>query len=461
MKKLFAESFFEDPAIKASVEAMISTLKKHQDGIKGVREGDKEREVSYNECLNEFKKVRGNGLYFPYVASGIGNGPFVELLDGSVKLDFITGIGVHHFGHSHLELVKTAVIASLYDTVMQGNLQQSGHSLSFSKKLLELANRKGGMLKHCFLSGSGVMAGENALKIAFQKNHPADRVLAFENCFAGRTLAFSQITDKPAYRVGLPSVMKTDYIPFFDHYNPEKSVKKSVEALKRVIARYPKAHAAMFFEFIQGEGGFYPGAHDFFRQLMEVCRAHGIAVIGDEVQTFARTTEPFAYQYFNLQDLIDIVCVGKCTQVCATLFREEYNPQPGLLSQTFTSSTAAIAVGEKILNMLDAEEYFGPKGKIDGLHAYFNNKLKDLNSKYPEVISGPFGAGLMVAFKAFDGNAEKTTKFLHALFKNGLIAFTAGLNPMRIRFLIPVLCTENVHIDKAIEIIERTLVAFS
>ncbi len=52
------------------------------------------------------------------------NGSFVELADGSVKLDFIVGIGVHGMGHSHPANVAATVDAAIEDTVMQGNLQQ-------------------------------------------------------------------------------------------------------------------------------------------------------------------------------------------------------------------------------------------------------------------------------------------------------------------------------------------------
>ncbi len=62
--------------------------------------------------------------YFPYLASGLGNGPWVELADGSVKLDFISGIGVYGLGHSDPAMVDASVAGAIEDVVMQGNLQQ-------------------------------------------------------------------------------------------------------------------------------------------------------------------------------------------------------------------------------------------------------------------------------------------------------------------------------------------------
>ena len=50
--------------------------------------------LSYDDLLSHFSQSRGGPLYFPYLGSGIGRGALVELADGSVKLNLISGIGV-------------------------------------------------------------------------------------------------------------------------------------------------------------------------------------------------------------------------------------------------------------------------------------------------------------------------------------------------------------------------------
>ena len=161
----------------------------------------------------------------------------------------ITGIGVHHLGHSHPLLTQAALDAALGDTIMQGNLQQNGESAALAHELIAISH-----LPHCFLSTSGVMATENALKIAFQKNAPAQRILAFEHCFTGRTLSMSQITDKPQFREGLPLNVLVDYVPFYDNNKPEESTELAIRQLKNHIARYPKGHAVMIFELSKERG---------------------------------------------------------------------------------------------------------------------------------------------------------------------------------------------------------------
>ncbi len=381
----------------------------------------------------------------------------MELADGSVKYDFITGIGVHSFGHCNPAIVRTLLDAALTGVVMQGNLQQDALVVPLVQTLLDGSNRKGATLKHCFLSTSGAMANENALKLIFQRNHPASRLLAFESCFMGRTLALARVTDNPAYRQGLPATLDVDYVPFYDSSRPAESTAKSVATLKRHLARHPGDYAGMVFELMQGGGGFYPGEREFFIALMRIVKEAGAAVLIDEVQTFGRMTELFAFQHFGLDAYVDVVTIGKLSQVCATLIREEYRPGPGLISQTFTGSTSSIYASKVIVDTLLSGGYFGPAGKIFQLHAHFKKCLKAIEKRHPAWVSGPFGIGAMIALTVFDGNLETTKKFLHSLFEAGVMGFYAGMDPARVRFLIPVGVVSIEDIDNVSAIVEKTL----
>ena len=122
MTKRIADQLTEDPRVQQARELLLSAVGDHSQQIDGIRPPVESLAKELEEKLNAFGEMRGGNLYYPYISSGIGNGPYVELLDGSVKLDFITGIGVHGYGHSHPDLVDAAVDAALCDTVMQGNL---------------------------------------------------------------------------------------------------------------------------------------------------------------------------------------------------------------------------------------------------------------------------------------------------------------------------------------------------
>jgi 4-aminobutyrate aminotransferase-like enzyme len=458
MARLIAELFRSDPRVSQAKKLVLEALSDHRKSLEGIRPPDPQLKKSYHETVDAFGDLRGGALFYPYLGSGIGNGPLVELADGSVKYDFISGIGVHHWGHSHPAIMEATLDAALGDTVMHGNLQQNLESVRLAQTILSAANDSGAALEHCFFSTSGAMANENALKIVFQKKAPADRLLAFSGCFAGRTLALARVTDRPAYRKGLPPTLSVDYVPFYDPDRPDESIRISVDHVKRHLARYPGKHAAMIFELVQGEGGFHPGSREFFIALIEVLREHKVAIMIDEIQTFGRTERLFAFQRWGLDEFVDIVTIGKLTQVCATLFREEYRPEPGLLSQTFTSSSAAIAAAQVIVTGLLEGGFFGPDGKIARLHEHFAQHLTAIEQRHPELIAGPFGIGAMIAFTPLGGDLERVKRFVHALFHAGVVGFYCGHGTVRARFLPPVGAVTFEQIDEVAEIVERSLV---
>lgn len=452
---LVVEQLLQDPRIAQAKTLLTDVLQEHQEKIQGVRPPNPELKDSYEKLLHEFTRIRGNKLFFPYIGSGIGKGSLVELLDGSVKYDFITGIGPHCLGHSNVELLKTGIDASLSDLVIQGNLQQNSDALEFCQLLTQASG-----LEHCFLTTSGAMANENALKIAFQKNYPASRILAFDRCFIGRTLVTSQITDKPFFREGLPINYAVDYVPFYNPKQPENSIKLTIDTLKKWIKRYPKQHAVMILELIQGEGGFNIGSHEFFTAIIEILKDNNIAVFVDEIQTFGRTSHLFAYQHFGLDPFVDIVSIGKLSQACATLFRTEYSPRPALLSQTFIGSTSAIRAGKKIIEILLHDNYFGPQGKNMHIEKVMTDHLETIARRHPCLIEGPYGIGAMIAFTPFGGHTVTVNEFVQKLFEAGVMGFIAGTDPTRVRFLVPFGSITDDEIAQAMQIVENTLIHF-
>lgn len=455
--KLTVQRLNADPRIAQAKELLRSALLDHRRTIDAVRPANPELVADYQESLARLAAARGGAPYFPYISSGLGNGPFVELGDGSVKLDFIVGIGVHGLGHSSEKMLDATIDAGLEDTVMQGNLQHNSASLTMCERLLELANQNGAMLDHCLLSTSGAMANENALKIAFHNRFPASRVICMDNCFAGRSLALAQLTDRPAYRAGLPKALDVDFIPMFHPSDPEGTTQGAVATLKKLLARYPNEHACLWLELVAGEGGYYPGTKSYFEQLCKICSDNNVLVIFDEIQTFSRLSQPFAFQHFELDAFVDIVTLGKITQVCATLYGESLKPKGPVLSQTFTGATASIRCGLAVLDQLESTHCFGADGWNVRRHNYFKSKLEALANKYPGKISGPYGEGMMIAFTPGHGDADEAKAMLMRLYDLGLMGFLAGSNPNRIRFLPPPGVTNETHIDLACGIIEQAL----
>jgi 4-aminobutyrate aminotransferase-like enzyme len=458
MAKTIAEGFYTDPRLEKAKKLIQEALSEHTSHIKGVKAANPELKETYDALLKKMADFRGGALFYNYLGSGIGHGPLVELADGSVKYDFITGIGVHYMGHSHPGVIEAQINGAISNTVMNGHLQQNVDTAGLLELFSKEACKYGAGVKNVFLSTSGAMANENAFKIIFQKHAPASRFFAFEKCFAGRTLGMAWVTDKAAYRQGLPKTIDVDYIPFYNADDHQGSIDKAVYAMKKMLTRYPGQYAGFIMELIQGENGSWVGNTEFFEALIKVCKENNISVLIDEVQTFARTTELFAFQYFKLDKYVDVVAVGKNSQVCATLFTDDHKPKPGLMSQTFTGSAAQIAASHYVVNSIVTGDYLGENGKIQKLHKRFKANLEKISKKYPEKLSGPYGIGAMVAMTVFGGDEPKSKAFTIKLFENGVLSFMASGHPTtRVRFLMPIMVTDEKHIDDVCEIIEKTL----
>ncbi|MCO8124116.1 aminotransferase class III-fold pyridoxal phosphate-dependent enzyme [Stieleria sp. TO1_6] len=459
--ELVADALRNDPRIAEAKRLIRDAMQDHGSRLE-IRPSSDALRASFAASIDRLTAVRGGDPIWPYLSSGIGRGPYVELADGSVKLDFICGIGVHGAGHSDPGIVDAAIDAAIEDTVMQGNLQQNPASIEIMEQLIGLAQRHGASLEHCLLSTSGAMANENALKIAMHhvsttQNTLADRVIAFDNAFAGRSLAMAALSDRPSYRTGLPLIIPVDYLPFRDPADPEQSQRKAVDELHRLLKRHPGRYAAFWAEPIAGEGGYYPGSTEFFTELCEPLKQAGIPIIFDEIQSFSRTSRPFAFQHYGLDSFADIVTVGKVTQVCATLYSSAMKPTGPILSQTFTGSTSSIATGIEMLRRLDQADCFGDSGQNNQRADYFATELERLSQKYPDLVRGPFGEGMMVAFTPGDGSFEFAKKLMMRLFDIGLLVFVCGGGPTRIRFLPPPATTTTDHIDHAIELLDQGL----
>lgn len=457
-----------DPAVENAIDTLVDRVAEHSKAITDVRPAQSEMAASFDELVAKAEAMKGRPLLYKYIGSGVGNGALVELADGSVKWDMIIGIGVHMFGHSHPELIRAAARASIEDVAKSGNLMTNAKAYQFGEKLVELAKRNS-RLSEAFITTSGAVANESAIKIAYQKHAPASRVIAFEHCFMGRTVTMAQIGDSAGGRQGIPLTTQVDYMPFYDPIEAEAmGVAKYIDAakakLQQYITRYPGQHACFIFELVQGEGGFNTAPREYFVELMEMCKANNIAVWDDEIQSFGRTRNMFAYETYGLGEYVDLFCVGKMTQACATLWTEEYKPKPGLLSGTFTGSATDFAVGTRMLEMLEDGNYYGDDGLIARHHKAFREQVDALAKKHPEwfpvtdKMSGLSGGeGGMMRFTPFGGDQKKVIAACKACFEEGVVLFWCGHGPYHVRMLPPMGVMKLEDWPRVFEVVERAL----
>ncbi len=411
-------------------------------------------EIDYQSALDEFLELRGRGLFYPTIQSGLGRGPLYEQLNGEVKYDMVTGIGVNFFGHSHPRFAST-LFDGVVNDVMQGNLQPGVEATVFLRRLIDQVSKKS-RLEQGWIMGSGTMVNEVALKILRQKKSPASKIIAFEDCFCGRSTAMQEITDNPKYRQGQPTYGIVDYIP---HYHMEDSldvnIERTVSALKVLCQK--EDYVGLMIELVQGEGGFSFGPKDYYVAVFEEAKKQGLYIWADEIQTFGRTGELFCYQTFGLDEYVDLVTAGKMLQSCVVLYTKEICPQPGLVAGTFAGSTSALRTAKVTLDLLLDEGFLGPEGKIQKLSDEFRKQLESLSSEHPHWVSQIRILGGMIAFQPFDGSMERVKSFLFKLFEAGVVAFSCGHGPYLVRMLPPFGVMTKDDISKVVSIIESTL----
>ena len=457
-----------DPAVAGHIDAIVEALRASQASLTGARPADPARKESFDAAMKRVAAVRGRGPIMPYLGTGRGNGPLVELADGSVKWDMLNGIGVHMFGHGDPRMVAAALRAGLSDLCMQGNLTSNADSVAFAEFMVQEAARSSD-LAHCFVSNSGCMVNEAALKACMQKTGGAPRVIAFQDCFLGRSVTMSQIGDSAPYRQGIALSTQVDYMPFFDPQLGPRSIEMAVWHLKQYLHRYPGQHACFVMELVQGEGGFNVAPREFFMALIELCRQAKVPVWDDEVQSFGRTETMFRFEALGLGKHLDVVTVGKISQACACLFTAEMNPKPGLLSGTFTASTSAFAVGLEALRTLRDGGFYGADGRNATLHAAFRAHVARLVERHPEwfpPVRDAFGresrtfvggTGGMCRMTPFGGDKDRVMKFLNVLFEEGVMALYCGHGPYHVRMLPAIGVMQPEQWDPVFGIVERAM----
>lgn len=441
--------------IKDQINDLFSTILIEQQKFDAIKAPQDEKKHLVDSALEKYKNNKGRGFFFNYLSSGRGHGPFSEIIDGSVKYDLIGGIGPNLLGHSHPLYIKAHLEAATSDVVMCGNLLSYKEPLNLTKTLVDSV--KSSRLKHFWFSGSGSFANDTGLKIIWQKQAPKYKVIAFEKAFAGRSIATQEITYNESYKEGMPSYLEIEHVPHFNIHDPENSLSITLNALNEIWKKDSETVAALMIELVQGEAGFVYGVKEYYEEIFKWAKERNLYILVDEVQTFGRTRELFAFQMFGLEEYVDVVTVGKVLQACGTFFTEELNPNPGLIAGTFNGSLVSLNAGEKIVRYLKEGNFFGEEGRIHKLEKDFLSRIRHLSNHSCKGKIGYIGGiGTMISFEVGDSSKEVTTAFVKKLYDNGIISFMAGKDPMRVRFLLP-LCLTVDHIDEIFRIIEQTI----
>ena len=287
-------------------------------------------------------------------------------------------------------------------------------------------------------------------------------MVVFERAFHGRTLAMAELTDKPAYRDGPAACTgKRPERPVLrSRTTTDSTAQEPGGARGAPEARYPGRSPACCFELVQGEGGFHTAPREFFAALMERCREAGIAVWVDEVQTFVRTGELFAYRTLELDEYVDVATAGKMLQGSANaLHGRAYNPKPGLVAGTYAGSTRGHGGG--------CTHHRAPRGRglprTRGPHRLLSRRI-ERRFEATSLKRIPHGGGrqrqgMGPCRPSCPGRLtrDRRTPCCRRAFEEGLMLLSAGSEARRRSACCPPVNTTDEELESAFAMLEKAL----
>jgi len=364
-----------------------------------------------------------------------GQGVFLYDRQGKAYLDFFSGLGVNALGYQHPRVQK-AIERQLKRNLHLSNFFVQDVQIELARKLLQLAG-----YDRLFFTNSGTEAIEGILKIVkkWGKARQKDHIICFENAFHGRTLGALSITAQEKYQKSFtPLLSGVIQLPYNDP-----------EALLHTVNG---GTAAIFLEFIQGEGGIVPAEPQFIRAIRKVREQHQVLIVADEIQAgIGRTGRFMAYQHFNVHpDLVaSAKALGGGLPLGAFLVSAPLTEvlQRGEHGTTFGGSPLSCAAGLAVIQEIEEKNLLQHVQKTG---AYLLNQLRNLQREFPELIKTVRGLGLMAAMEMHQDTFPLVRKGL----EKGIVLNSTAGNVLR---LLPPLIVEPSHVDQGIEMIRDIL----
>ena len=399
----------------------------------------------------------GLGTAIPVIVSR-AHDAIIEDIDGNRIIDLGAGIGVVTVGNSAPSVVKA----------VQEAVAQFTHTNFTTAPYLgyievcEALNRltPGKFAKKSILQNSGAEAVENAIKIArHYTKRPA--VIVFEHAYHGRTNLTMALTAKNLpYKDGFGPFASEIYrmpMPYSYRWvgNPETIAEDALDLVIHKIEKEVGAHnvAAILIEPVVGEGGFIVPPVGFMPGLQKFATENKIVFIADEVQSgFARTGKMFAVEHEGMEPdmIISAKGIAGGLPLAAVTARAEImdSSHVGGLGGTYGGNPIACAAALAVIQMIEDEKLVERAAHVGQI---LFESLNALQQKYP-IIGEVRGRGAMVAMELVhagtkDPNPEAMAKVIKYCQSKGVLILTAGTYGNVIRFLPPVVITDELLKD--------------
>jgi acetylornithine/N-succinyldiaminopimelate aminotransferase len=364
-----------------------------------------------------------------------GEGVYLYDTEGTAYLDFCGGIAVTSLGHGHPHLVeaireqagKLMHTSNLYRIPAQEKLAERLAASTFADLV--------------FFTNSGAEAVECAIKAARRYHYVNGaperyRIITMEGAFHGRTLATIAAGGQEKHLEGFgPVVDGFDQVPFGD-----------LAALEAAIG--PET-AGILVEPVQGEGGINAITTEVLEAMRKLADDNGLLLIFDEVQCgVGRTGKLFAYQWTNIEP--DIMAAAKGIGggfplgACLATEGAAKGMTAGTHGSTYGGNPLAATAGNAVLDVVDDPAFLA---HVEEMGGYLGQKLGALVARYPEIISGVRGVGLMRGIECKVVNGD----LVNALTEQKMLTVGAGGNVVR---LLPPLTVTETDIDASIDALD-------
>ena len=230
-----------------------------------------------------------------------GEGAYLYTRDGRRLIDGISSWWVNLHGHAH-PLIAEAVAAQarkLEHVIFAGFTHEAAEE--FAARLARVLPPE---LDRLFYSDNGSTAVEAALKIAVQHWYNQGRkekcrIVALDHAYHGDTLgAMSVSADSP-------------FTAAFDALRLPVLRVRDANELDRLLSAKKNEIAAMIVEpLVQAAAGMLMYPAEELKRFRELCTAHDVLLIADEVFTgFGRTGRMFACEHAGITP--DLMCLSK------------------------------------------------------------------------------------------------------------------------------------------------------
>ena len=367
-----------------------------------------------------------------------GDGCYLYTNDGRKYLDMFSGLAVNALGYNHPAIIA-AIETQIKKYIHLSNFFVQGPQVELAERLLRLSK-----FKKIFFTNSGTEAIEGTIKLVRKWGKAKNKTTIFgmSNGFSGRTMGSLSIMDKEKYREG--------YGPFLENcghveFNNPDELRKKIDGTT----------AAVFLEFVQGEGGVVPVSAEFVAALGSLREQYGFLVVADEIQSgIFRTGMLFAFQHYKFTpDIVTIAKpIGGGLPLGAILGSEKVAEvwTHGVHGTTFGGNPVACAAGVAVIDALTTNRMAGQIGEVS---KYLFAQLDSLKKRFP-IIKEVRGYGFMVGVEL----TIESGPLVDAMLEDGVLVNSTAGNVVRI---LPPLIATNLEIDVLVKAFEKALAGYA